>query len=51
MLLRQEIIPWALYAGYRSKFFLNVYFEKHFEKDIDEFRKELNLIKSPKAFK
>lgn len=50
MFLREELIPWALYAGYTSKFFLNIYFEKHFEKDINEFRKEINLVKSPKAF-
>lgn len=46
----KKIIPWALYAGYQSKLLLNVYFEKHFEKNIDEFRKEINLIPSPISF-
>eukprot|EP00794_Sanderia_malayensis_P016053 gene16053-17675_t len=46
-ILRKEVIPWALYAGYRSKLFLNVYFEKHFERDIDELRKDLNVIPCP----
>ena len=48
--LTQEIVPWALYAGYRSQFLLNVYFEQHFEKDIDRFRKEINLVVSPTKF-
>lgn len=45
--LRNEVIPWALYSGYRAKLFLNIYFEKHFEQDINEFRREINLIQSP----
>eukprot|EP00795_Rhopilema_esculentum_P010320 gene10320-19018_t len=46
-ILQRNIIPWALYAGYRSKLLLNVYFEKHFEQNIDEFRTDIGLIPSP----
>ncbi|KAH9500765.1 hypothetical protein Btru_076406 [Bulinus truncatus] len=40
-------LTWAIRAAYNSKFLMNVYFEKHWEQDIEEFRKELNLEPSP----
>lgn len=46
--LRKYYIPWAVYCGYQSKFFLNVYFEKHFEEPIDELRQRMNFVPAPK---
>ncbi|XP_046332799.1 ubiquinone biosynthesis protein COQ4 homolog, mitochondrial-like [Haliotis rufescens] len=40
-------LPWVLRSANNSKFLMSVYFEKHFEKDLDEFRKELNLEPAP----
>ncbi len=40
-------LPWVLQSAYSSKFLMSVYFEKHWEDDIDEFRKELNLEPAP----
>lgn len=36
-------LPWAVKCARDSKFLMNVYFEKHFEQDVDELRKELNI--------
>ena len=36
-------LPWALRTGREAKFLMNVYFEKRFEQDIDELRRELNI--------
>jgi len=44
-------LPWAIRSGYNSKMLANVYFEKHWEKDIDELRKELNLEPAPVPLK
>jgi len=46
--LRKYYIPWAVYCGYQSKFFMNVYFEKHFEKPINDLRQRLNFVPAPK---
>ncbi|KAI8778939.1 ubiquinone biosynthesis protein COQ4, mitochondrial, partial [Biomphalaria glabrata] len=40
-------LPWAIRSAYNSKFLMNVYFEKHWEQDITEFRQELNLEPAP----
>lgn len=40
--LRRDL-PWALQCGRNSEFLMNVYFEKRFEQDIDELRRELNI--------
>ena len=37
------LLPWALDQGLNAKFLLNVYYEKRWEQDIDEFRKEFNI--------
>ncbi|XP_046845378.1 ubiquinone biosynthesis protein COQ4 homolog, mitochondrial-like [Xenia sp. Carnegie-2017] len=44
-------IPWALYAGYRARFLMNLYVEKYFEEPIDLLRKRLNIVSPPIATK
>lgn len=38
-----DYMPWITQVALNSKFYLSVYYEKHFEQDIDEFRKELGI--------
>ncbi|CAF0781262.1 unnamed protein product [Brachionus calyciflorus] len=38
-----KYLPWIIQNAKQSKPLINVYFEKHFEKPIDELRQELNL--------
>ena len=40
-------IPWAAAYGASSRFVMNVYFEKHFERDVEDLRQELRLVKCP----
>ena len=40
-------LPWIVPNARNSRTLLNVYFEKHFEKDIDQLRSELNLTTLP----
>lgn len=42
-----KYIPWALYNGYNSKSFMNVYFEEELETNFMELKKRLNLIDKP----
>ena len=42
-----SLLPWALDQGLNAKFLLNVYYEKRWEQDIDEFRKEFNITLAP----
>ena len=37
-----------MYCGFQSKFFMNVYFEKHFNEPIDDLRQRMNFIPAPK---
>lgn len=46
--LRKYYIPWAVYCGYQSNFFMNFYFEKHFEEPIDDLRQRMNFVPAPK---
>ncbi|KAK3747964.1 hypothetical protein QZH41_019440 [Actinostola sp. cb2023] len=41
-------IPWAVSAGLKANFILNVFFERRFEEPLDTIREELNLSKAPK---
>eukprot|EP00123_Amoebidium_parasiticum_P004598 comp15888_c0_seq2/m.13238 comp15888_c0_seq2/g.13238 ORF comp15888_c0_seq2/g.13238 comp15888_c0_seq2/m.13238 type:complete len:265 (-) comp15888_c0_seq2:82-876(-) len=41
-------VPWALKCGAESEFLMNVYFEKHFEENIDDFRRHLRVTPAPK---
>ena len=38
------LLPLVLRNAYRSRFFMNIYFEKYFEKDIDQFRDEIGIV-------
>ncbi|KAJ7378116.1 Ubiquinone biosynthesis protein [Desmophyllum pertusum] len=49
--LRKFYIPWAVYCGYQSKFFMNVYFEKHFEEPIRDLQERMNFVPAPKIQK
>ncbi|KAI8980848.1 ubiquinone biosynthesis protein Coq4 [Pilobolus umbonatus] len=40
-------VPWALQCGASCKPLMNIYFEEHFHKPLDEFRKELGIILPP----
>jgi ubiquinone biosynthesis protein COQ4 len=40
-----KYLPWIIDNGKNSKLLLNIYFEKNFEKPIDQLRYELNLKK------
>lgn len=40
--LRKDL-PWAIQCARKSKLLMNVYFEKRFEQDIDDLRRELRL--------
>lgn len=40
-------LPWALQCGHQTKKFMCVYFEKRFEQDFEELRRELNIPKPP----
>lgn len=48
---RSIYLQWAIRSALRSKFLLNVYFEKHWETDITELRKNLNLEPAPVSLK
>ena len=49
--LRRYYIPWAVYCGYQSSFFMNVYFEKHFEEPIEDLRQRMNFVPAPNVQK
>jgi ubiquinone biosynthesis protein COQ4 len=38
-------LPWITHTALNSRHLINVYFEKNFEKPVDQFRAELNLTK------
>jgi ubiquinone biosynthesis protein COQ4 len=46
--LLDKSVPWALTVGSQAKFLLSAPYEKLFEKDLNELRKELNVIPHPK---
>ena len=39
--------PWAVNVGSNAKFFMNVYFEKRWEQDITDLRRELRIPPPP----
>ena len=41
-------MPWAIRCGMQAKFLMSVYFEKHFERNVSDLRKELNIEDPPK---
>ncbi|CAF1387189.1 unnamed protein product [Adineta steineri] len=40
-------LPWIVRTARQSRSFMNVYFEKHWHKSINEFRRELNILEPP----
>lgn len=46
-LYRTSVLPWALRTGHSANFYMNVYFEKEFEKPIEQLRRELNITPPP----
>ena len=44
-----KLLPWAISQGTEAKFLLNIYYEKRWEQDINEFRKEFNITIAPKV--
>ncbi|KAM3966546.1 coenzyme Q4 [Aphomia sociella] len=38
-------LPWAIKTGHNANFLQGIYFEKRWEQDIDDFHKEMNIIK------
>nr|KAG5710521.1 hypothetical protein BaRGS_013167 [Batillaria attramentaria] len=40
-------LMWAIRCGTNAKFLLNVYFEKQWEKNLDDLRRELNVEPAP----
>ncbi|GFR85859.1 ubiquinone biosynthesis protein COQ4 homolog, mitochondrial [Elysia marginata] len=43
----QVYFRWAVRSGWQAKFLMNVYFEKHWETDIADLRKQLNVELAP----
>ncbi|GFO15809.1 ubiquinone biosynthesis protein coq4 homolog, mitochondrial [Plakobranchus ocellatus] len=44
-------LRWAIRSARQSKFLMNIYFEKHWERDISELRRELNVEPAPVPLK
>eukprot|EP00160_Parvularia_atlantis_P017376 Unigene594_Nuclearia_a/m.1913 Unigene594_Nuclearia_a/g.1913 ORF Unigene594_Nuclearia_a/g.1913 Unigene594_Nuclearia_a/m.1913 type:complete len:220 (-) Unigene594_Nuclearia_a:21-680(-) len=40
-------LPWALQAGASSRFFLNVFFEQHLARPLDDVRRDMRLTPAP----
>lgn len=40
-------LPWVVRNARQSRLFINVFFEKHWQKPIAEFRRELNILEPP----
>ncbi|KAL5013094.1 hypothetical protein ScPMuIL_011645 [Solemya velum] len=40
-------LPWAIRNGRQAKFLMGVYYEKHWEQDLDELRRDLNIEPPP----
>ncbi|XP_052753649.1 ubiquinone biosynthesis protein COQ4 homolog, mitochondrial isoform X2 [Galleria mellonella] len=38
-------LPWAIKTGNNAKFFQGIYFEKRWEQNIDDFHKEMNIVR------
>ncbi|XP_022253599.1 ubiquinone biosynthesis protein COQ4 homolog, mitochondrial-like [Limulus polyphemus] len=40
-------LPWAIRCGFKSKFLMNIYFERRWEQPLDELRTEFNIEAPP----
>lgn len=47
--LFREYVPWALKCGSSSQSMITVYWEKRWEQDVDELKKELGIWDAPPA--
>lgn len=45
---KEIYLPWAIHVGNNGKKWMNVYWEEMFYYDIEELRKELNIVTAPK---
>ncbi|XP_070581869.1 ubiquinone biosynthesis protein COQ4 homolog, mitochondrial-like isoform X2 [Ptychodera flava] len=45
--LTRDYIVWAVKTALTAKFYMNIYFEKHFEQPLDEFRQEIGIGTPP----
>lgn len=43
----QTHLDWAIQCGQQSHFFMNIYYEKRWEQDIGDLRREMNLPNEP----
>lgn len=39
--------PWAIKTGLEACLFMNIFFEKRWDQDWDDFRREMNFTKAP----
>lgn len=46
-LYRKTYLPYAIRCGRQAKFLMSIYFEKHWERNVSDLRKELNLEDPP----
>lgn len=40
-------VPWAIYSACESVDLMNIFYEKHFEEDIDELRRQWGIVTLP----
>lgn len=46
-----ELIPWTFESAQKSKPMMCIYFEKHLNEDLEEFRSKINFQSCPKKIK
>ncbi|KXZ41294.1 hypothetical protein GPECTOR_572g612 [Gonium pectorale] len=46
-LLQRHYLPWALRAGNRCEDLMSIYYERHFEEDLERVRQEHRIIPAP----
>lgn len=46
-LWRELYLPWSIQVGKEGTRWMNIYWEELFDRDIDELRKELNIVTAP----
>ena len=44
----KEFLPWALDCGHKASFLYNVFYEKRWQQDFDDLRRELRIPLPPK---
>ncbi|CAH1643568.1 unnamed protein product [Spodoptera littoralis] len=45
LLYLKYYLPWAIKTGNNAKFMQGIYFEKRWDQDIDDFHKEMNIVR------